>query len=98
MRYGSIHRVPGKPATTGESHERTFQTGEAAPETGIYRVIHVGHRLPHEVVVLKNERFPRCAKCKDAVLFDLIHPAPDLFQHVGYRVYELPVLNEAAAA
>jgi uncharacterized membrane protein len=57
-------------------------------------VVHVAHRLPHEVVILKGERFPRCAKCADSVLYDLIHAAPDLYGHVIYRVYELPVLDE----
>ncbi len=81
----------GAPA---DSHP--FQTGALAPETGIYRVVHVSHRLPHEVVVLKGERFPRCAKCDDAVLFDLVHAAPDLYQHTPHRVYELPVLDDEA--
>jgi hypothetical protein len=73
-----------------------FQTGALAPETGIYRVVHVSHRLPHEVIVLKGECFPRCAQCDDAVLFDLVHAAPDLYQHTPHRVYELPVLDNKA--
>ncbi len=75
-----------------------FQTGETAPETGIYRVVHVNHRVPHEVVVLKNDRFPACAKCNDAVLFDLVHPAPDLFRRYVRPIFELPVLEDPAVA
>lgn len=76
---------------------KAYETGSIVPETGIYRVVHVAHRLPHEVVIVKGERFPRCAGCADAVLFDLIHAAPDLYGHVTYKVYELPVLDDEGA-
>jgi hypothetical protein len=84
------------PRSGAPADSQPFQTGALAPETGIYRVVHVSHRLPHEVVILKGERFPRCAKCNHAVLFDLVHAAPDLYQHIPYRVYELPVLDDEA--
>jgi hypothetical protein len=90
-----IFLVKSKPMPGGE---HPFQTGDRAPETGIYRVVHVNHRLPHEVVILKDEQFPRYAKCLAAVRFDLIHAAPDLFRHRGHRIYELPVEEEATAA
>lgn len=77
---------------------KAFETGSTAPESGIYRVIHVAHRLPHEVAILKGERFPRCAKCADAVLFDLIHAVPHLSQHTTCKVYELPVLADEEAS
>jgi hypothetical protein len=82
--------VPKRP----EPVQRTFQTHDLAPETGIYRVVHLAHRLPHEVVVLKEERFPRCAKCDDAVIFELVHAAPDLFAYLHRRTFELNVLDE----
>jgi hypothetical protein len=31
-----------------------FQTGAVVPETGIYRIVHDDHRLPHEVVILRG--------------------------------------------
>jgi len=80
------------------SGPKIFKTHDAAPETGIYRVVHVAHRLPHEVVILKDERFPRCGKCKDAVIFELVHAAPDLFKHLRPRVSELAILDEEEAA
>jgi hypothetical protein len=73
---------------------RTFETGEIAPETGIYLVVHSAHRLPHEVVVIKEQRFPKCQKCGDAVLFELLHTASDLFPHRIDFVYELPTIEE----
>jgi hypothetical protein len=77
---------------------QAFETGAIVPETGIYRAVHTAHRLPHEVVILKGEHFPRCSRCADAVLFDLIHAAPDLYSHHVQRIYELPVLDEESAA
>ena len=75
-----------------------YETGTAVPETGIYRVVHAAHRLPHEVVILKGQHFPKCQRCGDAVLFELVHPAPDLFRHTTFILYELPVIEEVDAA
>ncbi|HEV2964748.1 MAG TPA: hypothetical protein VG649_23170 [Candidatus Angelobacter sp.] len=74
--------------------ENRFQTGRVAPETGIYRVVHNNHRLPHEVVILRGQIFPRCSKCFGSVLFELAHAAPDLFQSGFCRVYELPAIEQ----
>ena len=75
--------------------EWTFETGHIVPVTGIYRVVHAGHRLPHEVVILKDEEFPRCAKCSDAVLFELARAVSDLPVNTTYRIYELLVIGES---
>ncbi len=75
-----------------------YATGDIAPVTGIYRVVHNAHRLPHEVMIRRNDNFPCCAKCCDDVLFDLVHATPDLYQHEGYRIYELPVQDDATEA
>jgi hypothetical protein len=71
---------------------RTFRTGEPILESGIYRVIHKSHRLPHEVTLLQRQIFPRCAKCQDEVQFELIRVATELLRDHGFRVflYELP--------
>jgi hypothetical protein len=71
----------------------SFVTGAVVPETGMYRVVHAAHRLPHEMVLMKGERFPRCCKCSGAVLFDLVHAAPDLYRHFVHKIYELPVIE-----
>jgi hypothetical protein len=81
-----------------QSDKMTYETGETVPETGIYRVIHSAHRLPHEVVIQKDEYFPRCCKCSESVVFTLVHAAPELFWRTVYHVYELPVIEEDAAA
>jgi hypothetical protein len=77
-----------------EKGQSVYETGAVVPETGIYLVVHSAHRLPHEVVVIQGQRFPRCQKCGDAVLFELLHSAPDLYRHSTAFVYELPVIDE----
>jgi hypothetical protein len=72
----------------------SYETGDIAPETGIYMVVHSAHRLPHEAVVIQGQRFPKCQKCGDTVLFELLHAAPDLYRHKTSLVFELPVIEE----
>jgi hypothetical protein len=80
------------------SDKKALKTGEIVAETGIYRVVHSPHRLPHEVLIRKDERFPRCCKCSKSVTFSLVHAAPELFWRTVYHVYELPVIEEDAAS
>lgn len=77
----------------------TFRTDETVPESGIYKVQHRKHRLPHEVTLLQDQQFPRCAKCQNAVTFELVRAV----NTENYRirrllapicVYELPVLDD----
>ena len=72
-----------------------FKTGQNVPESGIYRVVHSEHRLPHEVTLLKGEAFPRCSKCADLVEFEPISLAPSLPEKHGRIVlYELPEMED----
>src|SRR3569623_1634821 len=59
-----------------EIGKEMFKTGQNVPESGIYRVVHAEHRLPHEVTLLRGEAFPRCAKCADQVEFEPVSLAP----------------------
>ncbi|HET6933657.1 MAG TPA: hypothetical protein VFI72_02385 [Candidatus Angelobacter sp.] len=73
----------------------------AVAESGIYRVIHGAHRLPHSVTLFLGDIFPRCAKCADLVTFELLHGVPDQPGYERLRLYELPELedeNKDAAA
>jgi len=71
-----------------------FKTGDTVPESGIYRVHHHGHRLPHEVTLIKEQTFPRCAKCDDQVEFEPMALAPLLLERRGHIVlYELPEIE-----
>ncbi len=60
------------------SRPREFRPGDHAPATGIYRAVHVRHRMPHELTVLEAEIFPQCRKCQEKVKFELLHAAPRL--------------------
>src|SRR4051794_15176701 len=83
---------------TEMKNKKRFQTGDLVPETGIYRVAHQAHRLPHEVIIVADQPFPRCSKCGGAVVFELVYAAPDLFQYGVRHLYELPVLEEDRSA
>jgi hypothetical protein len=72
-----------------------YRTGDAVPESGIYRVSHGSHRLPHEVTLLQHQTFPRCCKCATLVVFEPVALAPTLTERRGHIVlYELPELEE----
>ena len=74
-----------------------YNTGQTVPESGIYRVIHADHRLPHAVTICKDEIFPRCAKCDDLVTFELVRALDCPFTYEPMHVYELhPVGQERA--
>ncbi len=79
---------------------KKYLSKEGVPVTGLYRVMHGSHRLPHEALLLAGEVFPRCARCSDQVEFELVAPMPDLEMrpHRIVRLYELPVLEEASGA
>ena|SRR5579859_123661 len=69
-----IHLVSGTGPTAAKQERRKFISGETVCESGIYQVVHEGHRLPHEVTMLSGQIFPPCSKCADAVYFHLVRP------------------------
>ena len=77
-----------------------FSTGDKVPVTGLYLVHHGAHRLPHEALLLREEKFPRCAKCANQVEFELLKAVPSFEQHRERiaRLYELPVLEDDGAS
>jgi hypothetical protein len=77
-----------------------FATGDTVPVTGLFLVLHAAHRLPHEALLLRGEKFPRCAKCASQVEFELLKAVPGFEQHRDRiaKLYELPVLDEDESA
>jgi hypothetical protein len=74
---------------------KLFETGSIIPESGVWQVTHSAHRLPHDVMLLSGDAFPRCAKCADAVSFELIQAAPAGFRRPEQvHLYELPVIED----
>jgi hypothetical protein len=73
-----------------------YKSSDTIPESGIYRVIHANHRLPHEVTLIAGQVFPPCAKCHEDVRFELVRELPELARerrgHVS--LYSLPVLDD----
>jgi hypothetical protein len=70
-----------------------YRTGLSIPQSGIYKVTHSRHRLPHEVTLIAGEIFPRCSSCGNNVQFELVAVAQDLKRSKSeFRVvvYELP--------
>jgi hypothetical protein len=49
-----------------------YLSGQKVPARGIYEVRHRKHRLPHEVTLLRDQRFPSCEQCGTAVQFKVV--------------------------
>ncbi len=79
------------------SHDRiTYHSGEVIKASGIYLVKHRNHRLPHEVTLLADQKFPRCEKCAEAVLFEQIATVHLEGERRGrILLYELPEIDRA---
>jgi len=75
-----------------------FYTDEVVPQSGIYKVRHHKHRLPHEVTLLRDQYFPRCAQCDTAVMFELVRAVMDESETALFPrricLYELPVIED----
>ena len=67
-----------QPTYSDLAHEREYAPGEKVPRTGLYRVVHVGHRLTHKGMLKEGEKFPSCKHCDDGVRFFLYMRAPFL--------------------
>ena len=73
-----------------------YKSSDIIPDSGIYRVIHAQHRLPHEVTLIAGQSFPPCAKCHEEVRFELVRALPGLARERRGNVslYSLPVLDD----
>jgi hypothetical protein len=84
-----VRRPPAR--NRGNLEVLRYKTGHRIPQSGIYRVLHSEHRLPHDVTLLTGEDFPRCAQCGNDVQFELVRAAPDIKNRDFHVVvYELP--------
>jgi hypothetical protein len=79
--------------------QRCQITGDQITESGIYSVRHAAHRLPAKVILIAGEKFPRCARCSEAVSFEIVLAANAFSSpaFTGIRVYELPVIEDGEA-
>jgi hypothetical protein len=95
-----IFVVSGKIVAHHKAKRPAFRTDEIVCQSGIYAVRHLKHRFPHEVSLIRDQRFPRCAKCGAAVIFELVRVVTDEAANFATRIflYELPVLEDDQAA
>jgi hypothetical protein len=68
------------------SAEKTYRAGEQVPNTGLYRVFHYQHRMPHDVVVSQGSLFPPCSKCGNRVMFKLSNSADPLSEDQDFML------------
>ena len=66
--------------------EQIFKSGDEVPESGVYTVIHEGHRSSHAATAFKGERFPPCAQCGSQVRFMLVRPATLISEDSDFRL------------
>jgi len=81
--------------STDRAKGTSLRTGVNVPESGIYRVSHSQHNLPYEVTLLKDQKFPRCSRCKEPIFYELLRSAPATSSHPSaftVALYELPEL------
>jgi len=53
----------------GVDSSSRFVPGAVAPRSGVYRVHHYAHRMPHFVTVTAGTVLPKCKRCGDKVRF-----------------------------
>jgi hypothetical protein len=63
-------------ASAANSDLRAYRPGQMVPISGIYTVIHLDHRAPHEAVAVRGDLFPACRICKGQVRFHIAQIVP----------------------
>jgi hypothetical protein len=52
---------------------QALKPGDTVPVSGIYRVSHLKHRVPHDVLAIRGEELPPCRTCAGDVRFHMTH-------------------------
>jgi hypothetical protein len=72
-----------------------YLSGQKVPASGIYEVRHKKHRLPYEVTLLRDQRFPSCEQCGTAVQSKVVRVVDGLDERRGKIVLNmLPVMDD----
>lgn len=85
--------VKSRKSNDENPERRKFLSGETVAKSGIYKVTHSEHRLPHEVTVLSGQIFPPCAKCGNAVIFNLLRVIQDSDTPFTITLHQLPEIE-----
>ena len=63
----------------------SFQAGDKAPTSGVYKVLHYGHHAhPHYVTLLYGEILPSCLQCSSKVNFEVAMAAVHVRAHPSF--------------
>ena len=62
------------------------RAGARVKRAGVYRMLHLGHRPPHNAILQEDEAFPECRRCGTAVVFEFLEPVieSEEIEHIGY--------------
>jgi hypothetical protein len=55
-----------------------LKSGDTVEQSGVYRVYHHAHRLPHSVFIPAGTVLPKCRRCGDKVEFGLLMASESL--------------------
>lgn len=72
--HRGVKMVPS-PESSAERMAQEFKPGDKVPSSGVYRVLHNGHRDQHEATLREGEQFPTCTVCEQHVRFQLVQSA-----------------------
>jgi len=61
--------IPRSPYGGRVDSSSRFVPGASAPRSGVYRVFHYAHRIPHLVTITAGTVFPECKRCAEKVRF-----------------------------
>jgi hypothetical protein len=81
-----------------ESDFRAYKSGQMVPISGIYTVIHLDHRAPHEALAIRGDVFPFCRVCKNQVRFQIAQVVPHVTHDFDLAGPNLKVFKGRAKA
>ena len=70
-----------------ETHSR-LEPGDIAPRSGVYRVHHYAHRMPHLVIILAGTKLPKCKRCDGKVRFAPMVAAEPIVADVDFLEHD----------
>jgi hypothetical protein len=71
--------------TSFEEGPSRYRAGEIVQQSGIYRVYHRAHRLPHNLYVVAGMPLPPCLRCGRDVEFGLLMSGAELHSDQDFR-------------
>ena len=62
-----------------------LSAGTVAPRSGLYRIYHYAHRMPHTVIILEGDLLPPCNQCGHHVQFAPMAPAEPIARDSDFK-------------